>query len=248
MRMIMAAVLAVAGLAACGQRSARLASDSTRSVELARSDSNFRLNDRPTSSATSAPTPSSKVSRPPGPAPARSRTLVSGAQIEATTDRAISSRTDRVGATLTARVVTDVKDGQGRIVIPAGAVVNLAITELQPAKDKGQADGRITVMVSSLAVDGVTYPVSGEITSMAHTLKGRGVSEAEIEKTAAGAVIGGVAGRIIGGNAKGTVIGVVVGGAAGAVIAAQTADRDVVLVAGTPLTITLRRPMTIARG
>ncbi len=153
-----------------------------------------------------------------------------------------------MGATFTANISADVKDTRGRVVIPAGSVVNLTITELQPAKDKGQADGKITVMVSSVTVGGTSYPMSGEITSMAHTLKGRGVSEAEIEKTAAGAVIGGVAGRIIGGNAKGTVIGVVLGGAAGAVIAAQTADRDVVLVAGTPLVITLKGPLTITRG
>ena len=97
----------------------------------------------------------------------------------------------------------------------------------------------------AITVGSRTYPVSAGITSMAHTLKGRGVGAAEVEKTAAGAAIGGITGRIIGGNAKGTVIGAVVGGAAGAVIAVQTANRDVVVAAGTPMVITLNGPVTI---
>lgn len=256
MRMNLAAAFAIASLAGCSQRSTQAAADSARSIELARSDSIYRINDRPANPAPAplppaAPAPEApRPKRPPAPAPApsRSRTLDAGTTLEATTDRMISSRTDHKGAAFTASIATDVKDDRGRIVIPAGSVINLTITELQPAKDKGQADGKITIMVNSVTVDGVAFPVSGEITSMAHTLKGRGVSEAEIEKTAAGAVIGGVAGRIIGGNAKGTVIGVVIGGAAGAVVAAQTADRDVVVVAGTPMVITLRGPLTITKG
>ena len=129
--------------------------------------------------------------------------------------------------------------------IPAGSTVHLTITELQAANDKGKADGRITVSVSSVTVGGQTYPVSASITSMAHTLKGRGVGATEVEKTAAGTVLGGIAGRVIGGNKKGTIIGAVVGTAAGAVIAAQTANRDVVVVAGTPIVITLNDPVTV---
>jgi hypothetical protein len=173
-------------------------------------------------------------------------TLGSGTQIEATTERTISSRNDQAGATFTASVTSDVKDGRGRSVIPAGSILTLTITELKSATDKSKADGRITVAVTSVSVGGQTYPLSGAITSMAHTLKGRGVGEAEVGKTAAGVVIGGVAGRIIGGDATGTIIGAVVGGAAGAAVAVETANRDVVVTAGTPIIITLNGPMTVA--
>ena len=230
--------LTIAGLlAACGKGGPQSAADSTRSIDLVRSDSAYQLNDRP------APAP---VPAPP-PAPPRSRTLTlgSGASIEATTDRTISSRNDKAGESFTATVSSDVKDSRGRVVIPAGSTVNLTITELQPANDKGKADGRITVLVSSVMVGGQTYPVSASITSMAHTLKGRGVGAAEVEKTAAGAVLGGIAGRVIGGNKKGTIIGAVVGGAAGAAIAVQTANRDVVVVAGTVMAITLDESVTV---
>ncbi len=105
----------------------------------------------------------------------------------------------------------DVTDSRGQVVIPAGSTITLTITDLQAANDKGQSDGRITVQVSSVTVGGQTYPVSATITSMAHTLKGRGVGTAEVEKTAAGAAI-----------------------------AVQTANRDVVVAAGTPMVKLLR--------
>ena len=173
-------------------------------------------------------------------------TLGSGALFNATIDSAVSSRNDRVGTTFTATVSSDVKDDQGRVVVRAGSTLNLSITELEAANDKGTADGRITMMVNSVTVGDQTYPISATITAMEHTLKGRGVGAAEVEKTAAGVVIGGIAGRVIGGNTKGTIIGAVVGGAAGAVLAAQTANRDVVVAVGTPMVVTLNGPVTIA--
>ena len=188
---------AVTGLMACGKGTSQSAADSARSVELAGADSNYRLNDRPGAGSATRPAPG------PASSPSRGLTLASGTQINATTQRTISSRHDKAGDTFTASVSSDVKDGRGRVVIPAGSTLNLTITELQPANDKSKADGRITVLVNSVTVrGGYTYPVSGGITSMAHTLKGRGVGATEVEKTAAGAVIGGIAGRVIGGSSR----------------------------------------------
>jgi len=245
--------LVAMGLVACGGGKSQTATDSTRSVELAASDSNHKLNDRPAGSATTpaprpSPAPRPAPSPPPSPPPSRSGslTLASGSQVEATTLRTISSRNDKAGGTFTASVSSDVKDSKGRVVIPAGSTVTLSITELQPANDKSKVDGRITIAVSSITVRGQTYPVSATITSMAHTLQGRGVGATEVEKTAAGAVIGGIAGRVIGGGSKGTIIGAVVGGAAGAAVATETANRDVVVAAGTPIVITLSAPLTVA--
>jgi hypothetical protein len=173
------------------------------------------------------------------------RSLAAGTTIEATTQRTISSRSDKAGESFTAGVTSDVKDSKGRVVIPAGATLNLSITQLEPASDKSKADGKITVVVSSVTIDGKTTPIDADITSMAHTLKGQGVGAGEVEKTAAGAVVGGIVGRVVGGNAKGTVIGAVIGGAAGAAVAVQSANRDVVVVAGTPIVVTLGSPLSI---
>jgi hypothetical protein len=58
-------------------------------------------------------------------------------------------------------------------------------------------------------------------------------------------VIGGIAGRVIGGDKTGTIIGAVVGAAAGAAVAVETANRDVVVAAGSTVGITLREPLRV---
>lgn len=127
--------------------------------------------------------------------------LGSGAVIEATTERAISSRTDKAGGTFTASVSRPVKDSEGLVVIPAGSTLHLTITELQPANDKSAADGKISVVLSSVTVGGKPFPVSGDVTSMAHVL---------------------------------------------AAVAIETANRDVVVAAGTPILVTLGGPVTVS--
>jgi len=51
--------------------------------------------------------------------------------------------------------------------------------------------------------------------------------------------VGAVVGRVLGGSTKGAIIGGVIGGAVGTQRAVQTKDRDVVLPAGTGITVTL---------
>ena len=68
-----------------------------------------------------------------------------------------------------------------------------------------------------------------------------------------GLIVGGAAGALVGravdnhgDRATGTIIGAVVGGAAGAAVAVETANRAVVVVAGTPMVVTLNGPLTVA--
>jgi hypothetical protein len=174
------------------------------------------------------------------------RSLPIGTTIDVTMDVTITSRNNRAGETVTSTVDSDLKDAAGRIVIPAGSVLALTIAEITPAKNKSKEDGTLVLQVSSVRVRDRSYPLTGEITSLAHTLKGRGVTAGEVEKVAVGTAIGAVAGRIIGGNAKGTIIGGAVGAAGGTVVAVHTASRDVVVSAGTPVGITLTGPFTVA--
>jgi outer membrane lipoprotein SlyB len=74
------------------------------------------------------------------------------------------------------------------------------------------------------------------------------VGTSEAGKVGAGAVIGGIAGRVIGGDKTGTIIGAVVGAAAGAAVATETANRDIVVEAGSTVGITLREPLRVALG
>jgi len=152
-----------------------------------------------------------------------------------------SSRSDRPTI-----VDADTKDASGRVVIPAGSVLELTISEITPAKNRSQEDGTLVLQVAGVTVRGQRYPLDGRVTSVSHTLKGRGVTVGEVEKVAVGTAAGAVAGRVIGGNTKGAIIGGVVGAAGGTVVAIETASRDVVVSAGTPITITLMGPLTVA--
>ncbi len=174
------------------------------------------------------------------------RTLVSGTLIEATIQDSLSSRHNKAGETLTARVSADVKDAYGQVAIPAGSTVGLRIAQLEPATNKSQADGKIALDVTSVTVRGQTYQLSTKVNSVPHHLVGRGVTAGEVEKAGGGAVIGGVAGRVIGGDTKGAVIGGAVGAAAGTAAAVHWASRDVVVTPGTPIVFSLAQALTVA--
>ena len=82
---------------------------------------------------------------------------------------------------------------------------------------------------------------------MPYELRGRGVTGEEAAKVGVGAAGGAVVGRVLGGNSKGAVIGGVVGAAGGAVVASQTAAKDVVVKARTPVALVLTAPIVFPR-
>jgi hypothetical protein len=223
------AALGLAGLAACsvGKGKIMLTDSAGGRVELWPSDSARSRTDLPVNFA-----------------PA-SRTLAAGSRIAATWGSAISSRSNRVGEIMTVSVVTDVKDARGRVVIPAASTVELRITQLAPATNRGQADGRLALTVASATIRGRRYPIHGDVTSVDHTREGRGIGKAEAMKVGVGTAIGAVAGQVIGKDTKGTVIGAAVGTVGGAAVAAQTARRDVVVSPGAAVAITLTGPLTV---
>lgn len=177
---------------------------------------------------------------------AATRTLATGTTIDVTMATTITSRSNVAGEKVSTTVDMDVKNATGRVVIPAGSVVELTIAEITPATNKSKEDGTLVLQVTGLTVRDKSYPIMAEITALSHTLKGRGVTVGEVEKVAVGTTIGAVAGRVIGGNAKGTIIGGAIGAAGGTVVAVQTASRDVVVSAGTPVSITLTAPLKVS--
>jgi len=188
------------------------------------------------------PTPTvAPASTPPG----AELTLPIGTAIQATLQDSISSRRNKVGDIVEARVARDITDPAGRVVIPAGARVPLTIAELAPAKGKGAADGKLAFQATSVTVNGQTYSLTAQVQPVHHELRGRGISAGEAEKVGAGTAIGAIAGRIIGGNATGAVVGGVVGAAGGTAVAVETASRDVVVGAGTTVDLTLTTPLVV---
>ncbi|HEY8106328.1 MAG TPA: hypothetical protein VIE46_09485 [Gemmatimonadales bacterium] len=232
------ATLSLAVLAACsgGGKSSSASADSL-SRDLSRPDAptGNAMNDRPAATPAAKPAKAKPAKVAPTP-----RTLAAGTLIEAAIADSINSRHDKAGKSVTAAVARDVKDHAGRVVIPAGSVVTMTVTELAPAKSRSAADGKLALEVKSVNVRGRIYALDADVDPVAHELKGRGVTAGEAEKVGVGTAVGAIGGRIIGGNTKGAVIGGLVGAGAGTAVAVQTASRDVVVRPGTTVKITLR--------
>jgi hypothetical protein len=183
---------------------------------------------------------------PPTPAPTtdqNTHTLPAGTEIRAVLNDSIDSRRDSAGRVLLARVAGDVTDPSGATVIPAGSEVQFTITRLEPAKSRSASDGKLSLRVDAITLDGRPVPVNATVKPVPHELRGRGVTAGEVEKVGVGAAAGAVAGQVITGKTRGAVVGGVVGAAGGAVVAAQTASRDVVVHSGTTAVFTLEAPL-----
>ena len=170
---------------------------------------------------------------------AAAASLAAGTALNATTDAEIHSKTNKVGDQVTATIAKDVKDASGNMVIPAGSKVTLQVTAIKPSDSKSDTTGTLTLKPVSVVVNGKTQPITASISGVRGKLVGRGTDANDVAKVGAGTAAGAVVGRVLGGSTKGAIIGGIIGGAVGTQRAIQTKDRDVVLPAGTGVTVTL---------
>ncbi len=174
---------------------------------------------------------------------AGARTLPIGTEIHAALDDSINSRSDTAGRIVTAVVMENVTGSDGKTLIAAGAPVRFTVTRLSAAKSKS-AQGRLALRVDGIGmVGGQLQRVSADVRPVPHELRGRRVTAGDAAKVGVGAAGGAVLGKVIGKTTKGAVIGGVIGAAGGAVVASQTASRDVVVKARTPVTFVLTEPL-----
>jgi len=190
----------------------------------------------PTPAASPVPTGAST----PGPVPAPAgRSLDAGASFSATTDAEIRSNKNKVGDEVTATLAADVKNSAGQVVIPAGSKVTLQVTAIKVSENKGDSTGTLTLKPTAISINGNSQPLPASISGVKTSLQGRATNAGDIAKVGAGTAVGAVVGRVIGGSTKGAIIGGIIGGAVGTQRAVETKDRDVVLPAGTQVTLTL---------
>lgn len=205
-----------------------------------------RASDTASTADTGLSVPRATASPSPRPTSASSavgaRTLPIGTEIHAALDDSINSSTDTAGRVISAVVMENVTGSDGKTLIAAGSPVRFTVTRLSAAKSKS-AQGRLVLRVDSIGMSGQLRKVSANVQAVPHELRGRGVGTGEAAKVGVGAAGGAVLGRVLGGNTKGAVIGGVVGAAGGAVVASQTASRDVVVKAKTPVTFVLTEPL-----
>lgn len=247
-------LLAAAGLTGCGggeKTDEALADSLRRDLQLVPAESSAALNDVPAGEApakappvaTTAPRPATPKPSAPAPQPT-ARTLAAGTTISTTALDSISSRHNKAGQTMRVKVASDVTDSKGRVVIPAGSVMTLTISKIAPSENKSDNVGTLVLVPTSVEIGGNSYDVTGTVTSVASTLKGRGVTAGDAAKVGAGAAAGAAAGQVIGKKTAPTIIGGVIGAAAGAAVASNTADRDVVVAPGAAIVVELTGTFT----
>jgi hypothetical protein len=170
------------------------------------------------------------------------RTLPIGTEIHAALDDSITSQRDTVGQQVSGHVMENVVGPGGQTLIAAGTPVQFTITRIRPSRSKN-SQGRLALQADGITLNGRLQPVQANMQPVPRELRGRGVTGSDAAKVGGGAAAGAVVGRVVGGNTKGAVIGGVAGAAAGAVVANQTATRDVVVKAKTPLVLVLTAPL-----
>jgi hypothetical protein len=245
----------MAALVACakGDQAGQPSADSTaRDLTLTPTDSTAALNDAPAPTMTPQPTPTPPPppSRPPAPRPQpapaapATRTAAAGTFLDLAVSDTLSSKFTKAGDPFAAAVVEDVKDAQGRVVIPAGSVVHGSVVDVKSAPNPS-TPGTMTLSLNSVTVGGRDYPIEARIDSIETVRQGRGVSGGDAAKVGGGAAAGAVLGRVIGKNTKGAVIGGILGGIVGAGVAVQSKDADIVLPKGAHINASLAAPLTV---
>jgi hypothetical protein len=239
------ALLTLVLLAGCGGQSDGRAAgnDSDRDLQRPDVDASSPMNDQAAKAVTEKPVAKASTPRPAAKPASRERILASGTAISAKFDAGISSRTHKPGQKLTGTVASDVRDKNGRTVIPAGAKVHVTITAIHESENKGDKTGKLVLTPVKLVIAGRSYPISGSAKALDRTLKDRKTNAGDVAKVGVGVGAGALLGTAVsGGSTKGAVIGGIAGGAVGTQRAIETQDRDVVVPAGSRLKVTLAAP------
>lgn len=167
-----------------------------------------------------------------------SGTVPEGAKISVVTDQAVSSKTAKIGQTVTGTVSQDVTSS-GKVVIPKGSAVKLTVSSVQ-ASGRLSTPAKLYLRLRTVTVGGKTYTFA--TSSAGRTEGGKGKRDAGFigGGAAGGAVIGALAG-----GGKGAAIGAAAGAGAGTAGAAATGKKDIEYPAETRLAFTTRAAVAI---
>ena len=179
----------------------------------------------------------------PAPAPV-AKVIAAGSGVALTSGTKVCTATNRIGDKLTARVSSTVT-GTGGAMIPAGTPVVLEVTQLRAGDSPDNSS--ILLRATSVYIDGVSYPVSGDVatTSSLATADAPSTGPSDRTKVVGGAVAGAILGQLLGHNTKGTVIGAAAGAATGAAVAKAQQNHQACLPEGAQLKLTLATPLTL---
>lgn len=178
----------------------------------------------------------------PGPAPAATSqvSVEAGERLEVQIVETLSSETAREGDRISARLVGDLRNQDGKLVVPAGAEILGRVTEASPYR-RGGGPATLGVQFTDIVVSPEqTVGIRASFVELgADRKKNR-------KKVVAGAVVGAILGHILGGDgSKSVIIGAAAGAAAGGAAVASARDRDAEIPAGQILTLQLDEVVTV---
>jgi hypothetical protein len=170
-------------------------------------------------------------------------TIPAGATLTTHSNSRICTNTNAVGDHVTATVENTVAGSNGAV-IPAGATVNMTVTQLKRSENSNDPIV-MEFAVNSVTFNGHTYPIEATVASAAVDRVKDQPQSKDVQKVAIGAVAGAIAGKIIGKSTKGAVIGGAAGAAAGAATAAATANYQGCISSGGSIVVKLTSAATV---
>ncbi len=191
-------------------------------------------------SRTAPATPAAEAPVPPQVPETIALTVPQSTTLKVKMEDALDSGTSQPGDHFTATLLEPVVVGD-RVALAAGSIVEGTVTDVIPAK-KGlkETGGALTLSFDNVRTPGgESAPLSASLSEVAKSTKKKA-------GTIGGAAAGGaLLGKIFGGGTKDAAIGAVVGGAIGTGVAAGTKGTEMKIAAGTQLSITLDKPVTV---
>jgi hypothetical protein len=161
-----------------------------------------------------------------------------GTEFDVRLANTLSSKTAQVEDRFEATTMVDLRDEQGRVLVPAGSTMRGVVSSVNKAT-RTDRKGSMTVAFDRVTINGRAYPIRATVTQ---AIESEGIM-GEKEKIGIGAGAGAILGAILGG-AKGALAGILIGG--GGTIAA-TEGKDVELPVGTVLRVRLDSALALQR-
>jgi hypothetical protein len=172
-------------------------------------------------------------------------TVPAGTILDVSFNQDLSSKTNNVGDAFSAQVINDVVLGRDNV-IPAGSTVLGTVTQAKALDKKIGGKAELALDFSRIEL------TSGETVTIRAEFAEAGKSETAKDTatiggaTAGGAILGKILRKDKKNEGKATVIGAVLGAAVGTVIAAKTEGEEVMIPAGTQISLQLTEPAQVS--
>jgi hypothetical protein len=165
-------------------------------------------------------------------------TVPAGTAIAVTLNQSVSSKDAKSGQTVSGVVASDVSVN-GKVVIPKNSNVSLTVATAV-ASGRLSTPAKLYLRIDSIQVKGQSYTVSSSLAGQTAGSHNKRNTVAIGGGTAAGAIIGALAG-----GGKGAAIGAAAGAGAGTAGAAMTGKKDITFGAEARLSFTLKSAVAI---